>query len=316
MAQEPSGMLIPAYVYPRPKLEQPPQPARWDVLSDVGGTMMLGGLIVVANHDNGHFKTDDPSVEDYARSINEVRKTCTRVLGYVHDCYNGTKDDGLCVDYLAANVMVDAARWFDTYDIDGIFVDQVGPREVDVPRAQELVEQVHDLRSDATVVLNLGIVPSETFMRETDPAIVVIREAPIDAYGTFPPTEDEYAWLGNRANGEYAGIAARRLAIIAHTAPDQDHVEMLIDKAKDYKIGWIHVQHAVDPDTGVGITGPIYDPFSVHLAYIAEKINGCARMGCAVPFVQLFCRLANYLLCYILRTKNTLLSVSRRLRRR
>ena len=311
MAKEPSGMLIPAYWYPQSP--QPGQPARWDVLSDVGRTMMLGGLIVVANHDGGHFTEVD---SNYANSIAALRKICTPVLGYVHDCYNGTKTDGNCINYLAANVMGDVDRWFNTYNVDGIFIDQVGSREVDEPRAESLVQQVRNRRSDAIVVLNPGSIPSQTFMTRTDPAIVVIREAPIDDYGAFPPAGDKYAWLRNRADGVYAGIAARRLAIIAHTAPNQAHVDSLIAKAEQYQIRWVHVQHALDPDTGVAIMGPIYEPFSVHLLDIAERLSLCARMGCAIPFGRLFCRLANYLLCYILQTRNMLLGVVRRLRRR
>jgi hypothetical protein len=311
MATEPSGMLIPAYWYPQPG--QPGQPARWEVISDVGRTMMLGGLIVVANDRDGHFSEAE---KDYENAINALRTICTPVLGYVHDCYNGTKTDELCSGYEAANVMVDVASWFNIYNVAGIFIDQVGSREVDVPRAQTLVEQVHNLRSDAIIVLNPGSIPSEKFMIATHPAIVVIREAPIADYQDFPPAGDQYAWLRNRANGEYAGIASRRLAIIAHTAPNGTDVDSLIAKAEQYEIRWIHVQHALDPDTGAVIVGPRYDPFSVHLSYIAERINRCARMGCLIPFGRLFCKLANYLLCYILQAKNMLLGVVGRLRRR
>jgi Spherulation-specific family 4 len=311
MATQPSGMLIPAYVYPHS--DEMGNPVDWQVLLDVGRTMMLDGLIVVANHEDGHFVEKD---SDYEISINALRDICTPVLGYVHDCYNGTKNDGICTTYEATNVIVDVRKWFSTYDVAGIFIDQVGSRdiEIDVQRAESLVQQVHNLRSDAIVVLNTGSVPSETFMRRTDPAIVVIREAPIADYEAFPPSDDEYLWLRNRADGEDAGIAARRLAIIAHTAPNQAHVDSLIAKAEQYQIRWIHVQHALEDD-GTAITGPVYDPFSVHLSYIAERINKCARMGCLIPFGALGCRFVNYLLCYMLQKRNAGLDVLRRLRR-
>jgi hypothetical protein len=308
MATQPSGMLIPAYVYPHS--DEMGNPVEWQVLLNVGRTMMLGGLIVVANHGDGHFVEKD---SDYEISIDALRRICTPVLGYVHDCYNGTKQDENCSGYEAANVVLDVAKWFNTYNVAGIFVDQVGSREIDVPRAKLLVEQVRNARSDAIVVLNPGSIPSQTFMMETDPAIVVIREAPIDDYQDFPPADDQYAWLRNRANGEYAGIEPGRLAIIAHTIPNRVQVDSLIAKAEQYQIEWIHAQYAEDEHGPVD--GPVYKPFSVHLSYIAERINKCARMGCLIPFGRLFCRLANYLLCYILQAKSMLLGVVRRQRR-
>jgi hypothetical protein len=49
MPNQPSGLLVPAYDYPNPH--------DWDVLTDIGRTMMLGGLTVIAAHDHGHFKS-------------------------------------------------------------------------------------------------------------------------------------------------------------------------------------------------------------------------------------------------------------------
>jgi hypothetical protein len=311
MATQPSGMLVPAYVYPK---EPPQQPHTWDVLLSASRTMGPGGLVAVANHNDGHFLQADP---EYVDIINIARGMCTTVLGYVHDCYNGTKTDENCSNYAPQNVMGDVDRWFSTYHVDGIFIDQVGSRDgLDEPRAPSLVEQIRNRHSGAIVVLNPGSIPSEKFMLDTDPATVVVRETSINDYDGFPPTGDKYAWLRSRANPGDVAIAPRRLAIIAHTAPNRAHVDSLIAKAEQYKIGWVHVQYALDPETHEPITGSIYKPFSIHLSYIAERISICARMGCMLPFGPLFCQLANSFVCYMLRTRNMLFDAARRLVKR
>jgi hypothetical protein len=277
MPQQPSGVLVPAYVYP-----QPGPPPAWDVLTEVGRTLMLGGLMVVANHDDGHFDAVD---QNYANAIEALRNICTPVLGYVHDCYDNTKTDDNCPR--TTGIMDDVARWFNTYGVDGIFIDQILRERVG--HAQTLVQGVLNRRSDATIVLNPGSIPSEDFMTKTHPAIVVIQEQAFAEYGDAWPPD---GWVRDRAMGGATSIAANRIAIIAHTLPNQEDVDLLIAKAAQYNIGWIYAQHT---------TGSVYDPFSIHLRYLAERLSRCSRMGCTLPFGRLLCLMANYLLCYILR---------------
>jgi hypothetical protein len=195
--------------------------------------------------------------------------------------------------------MDDVDRWFDTYGVDGIFVDQLLPDRVD--HAERLVQQVLSRRSDAIVVLNPGSIPPEDFMERTHPAIVVIQEQAFAQYGeAWPPN----GWVKDRAMGA-TSIAATRLAIIAHTLPNQEDVDALIGKATQYNIGWIYAQDTM---------GSVYNTFSIHLRYLAERLGRCSRLGCIIPFGRLLCLLANYLLCYILRANARLRAAVRRRR--
>jgi hypothetical protein len=137
MAREPSGILVPAYVYPND--------GAWDVLLDVGSTMMLGGLIVIVNPDNGPGYDDIdkvylPTDSNYVSSIASLRRTCTSVIGYVHDCYGNTNPPGASNCPRATDIRADIGRWFNAYGVDGIFIDQVS--DTDVSRAASLVAAV------------------------------------------------------------------------------------------------------------------------------------------------------------------------------
>jgi Spherulation-specific family 4 len=218
MPKQPSGVLVPAYEYP--------EPPRWNVLTDVARTMMLGGLLVVANDNSGHFKKAD---EKYTKAIEALQGACSPVLGYVHDCYDNTGTGALCPR--TTDIMDDVDQWFTIYGVDGIFIDQLLRERVE--HAERLVQDVLNRRRDAIVVLNPGNIPEEDFMARTHPAIVVIQEDRFADYEGWPPA----GWVTNRATEATTSIDANRLAIIAHTLPDPpntEHVDQFIAKAAQY----------------------------------------------------------------------------------
>jgi hypothetical protein len=283
MPKQPSGVLVPAYEYP--------EPPRWNVLTDVARTMMLGGLLVVANDNSGHFKKAD---EKYTKAIEALQGACSPVLGYVHDCYDNTGTGALCPR--TTDIMDDVDRWFTIYGVDGIFIDQLLRERVE--HAERLVQDVLNRRRDAIVVLNPGNIPEEDFMARTHPAIVVIQEDRFADYEGWPPA----GWVTNRATEATTSIDANRLAIIAHTLPDPpntEHVDQFIAKAAQYKIGWIYAQQTTT-------SGSEYEPLSIHLQLLAERLGRCSRLGCTTPFTRFFCQMANFLVCYILRANRRL----------
>jgi Spherulation-specific family 4 len=292
MAREPSGILVPAYVYP--------SDGAWDVLLDVGRTMMLGGLIVIANPHNGPGYDDTakvylPTDPNYVSSIASLRRMCASVIGYVHDCYGNTNPPGASNCPRTTNVIADIGRWFNAYGVDGIFIDQVSRN--DVSRAASLVAAVRSHRSDAIVVLNPGNIPSSEFMEATSPAIVVIQEQAFAKYGddAWPPTE----WVRDRQTGNIT-IPGHRLAIIAHTPTSPTDVDLLVDVASQYVIRWIYGQHTVGSD---------YNELSIHLPSIARRLGRCSRLGC---IGGVFCKIVMSLLCLILRMGKAFRSLGRR----
>lgn len=278
MAREPSGILVPAYVYP--------SDGAWDALLDAGRTMMLGGLIVVANPGDGpgYDKTAEaylPADPNYVRSIDALRNVCATVIGYVHDCYGNTNPPTASNCPRRTDIVDDIRRWFAIYEVDGIFIDQAS--RTDTSRAASLVATVRNHRRDATVVLNPGSIPSIEFMEATDPAIVVIQEQEFAKYEAWPPD----GWVKDRASGE-ASIGARRIALIAHTPTTATDVDHLLEVADEHAIGWIHGQHTV---------GPVYNVLSSQLPLIARRLDKCSRLGC-LGFGHIFCRIGLSILCF------------------
>jgi Spherulation-specific family 4 len=287
MAGEPSGILVPGYVYP--------SAGAWDVLSDVGRAMMVGGLLVVANPGDGPGYDNEagaylPANPDYVSVIAALRAQCTSVLGYVHDCYANTNPPTADNCPRRTEILDDVDRWFSIYDVDGIFIDQV--LRDDPSRAAQLVAEIRDRRDNAAVVLNPGNLPSREFVVATDPAIVVIREQSFDGYAGWPPD----GWVRDRASSQ-AAIAASRLAIVAHSLPENvDDLDFLISVAAQYQIGWIYGQH---------LAGSNYNEFSTHLPAMAQRLDRCSRLGC-IGFGHIFCRAGMSFLCFISRVRYAL----------
>jgi hypothetical protein len=293
MTSEPSGILVPAYVYP--------SDGAWDVLLDVGRTMMLGGLIVIANPDDGpgyneETKTYVNTDANYVSSIAALQSICTPVIGYVHDCYANTNPPGASNCPRTTNILADIGRWFNAYGVDGIFIDQVS--DTDVSRAASLVAAVRSLRSDAIVVLNPGSIPSSEFMEATGPAIVVIQEQEFAKYGDPWPPEQ---WVKDREMGNIT-IAAHRLAIIAHTPTSPTDVDLLVDVASRYVIGWVHGQHTA---------GSLYNELSTQLPSIARRRNRCSCLGLGC-IGDVFCRIVMSILCFMSRMSRRARTLRRR----
>jgi Spherulation-specific family 4 len=240
MEREPFGLLVPAYVIPRP-------PA-WDVLLAAGRKLQTGLITVASRPGNSEYQL-------YVDAIRALHNSCTTVIGYVDDNHGNM-----------ASVFNDIDRWFSTYDVDGIFVDRTS--NTDQQHAAALVDHVRGGHADRIVVLNPGTIPLENFVQAVDPALIVIQEQDAAFYeGTdWPPA----GWVRDRA-GSNDSISPDRLAIIAHGASAESDVEALINIASTYRLGWIYVQDASSP-------GSDYNHFSTWLPALAGRLQ-CARAG-------------------------------------
>jgi hypothetical protein len=124
-------------------------------------------------------------------------------------------------------------------------------------------------------------------MNETKPAIVIIQEQTFAAYESWPPLEGGPPPLGDNWVRERATavtlpvnpISARRIAIIAHTPTSptgQEDIDLLVNIADRYKIGWVYGQHT---------SGSVYKPLSTYLPLLAQRV--CSRLGISQPLVLL-----------------------------
>jgi hypothetical protein len=246
MAVDPTGILVPAYDYPGE--------GDWDPLFAVAAYIRPGRLVVVANPDNGPGSAED---DNYVRAIARARRACGKVIGYVHDCYANTNPPNADNCPRETEIADDIARWFQMYDVDGIFVDQASA--TDAERGMDLLSMVTAIKSDALVVLNAGTVPSEEFMFQTAPAVVLIQEQTFEHFENWPLP----GWVRDRANGDIS-VPADRLAIIGHTPHHAElDVDLLVDVAKEFHIGWVYAHHA---------NGSSYNTLSTFMLPLGQRL--------------------------------------------
>ncbi|WNB86702.1 spherulation-specific family 4 protein [Cellulomonas sp. ATA003] len=254
MADEPTEILVPAYEYPAPGV--------WDPLISLAHRAPRGAVVVIANPDNGPGYDPDtrayrPTDHNYVRSIADLKKARATVIGYVHDCYGNTNPPEAESCPRLTKIEDDIARWFEVYDVEGIFIDEAS--HTDVERGAWLTSVVRSHRPDAVVVFNPGTLPSEEFMAATDPATVVLQEQAYRPFGRWPTR----GWVKDREDGVRT-VPARRLGIIAHSPRNGEaDVDLLLDVARRYGIGSVYPHHA---------KGPIYNQLSMFLPMLGRRL--------------------------------------------
>jgi hypothetical protein len=149
-------LAIPAYFVPGPE---------WIRL--VHGAPVVG--MAVMNRASGPGSELD---ETYLPVLTEARARGVVTLGYV-DTANATRD--------AEDVKVDVGRYFDWYQLDGIFFDRAAVSCAELEAFfRPLYAHVKTHNPSSVVVLNAGVPVPECFMTSTD--VVVEFEGAADAY--------------------------------------------------------------------------------------------------------------------------------------
>jgi Spherulation-specific family 4 len=145
--------LVPAYVPPDAMARLADRPAT--------------RRVAIVNPANGPGSEARPSLR---RAIDALRRSGTRVLGYVHTSY-GSRD--------AALVTADVGRWRAWYGVDGVFLDESAESEDLLAHYASLIRAARAAGMDL-VVLNPGLVPARGYFEIAD--VVVTFEGPYRAY--------------------------------------------------------------------------------------------------------------------------------------
>jgi len=196
-------IAIPAYVYPG---------AMW--------TQMVAGAPVVdtiiANPASGPGRTEDTN---YTAAIADVRAAGITVIGYVHTSYGNRR---------SAAVESDIDDWYDLYDIDGIFFDEVaGISNCESHRTYyaDLATHVRGRDPAASVVVNPGAHACESYM--TFATAMVTFEGSQASHASYVAQ----AWT--------SGYAADRLWLLV-PGVDGGELEATVQRAANAGVGVIH----------------------------------------------------------------------------
>jgi Spherulation-specific family 4 len=218
------GALIPAYVDPAglARLAHGPE----------------GRRMTIVNPANGPGAAPQPG---YREAIAAERSAGVQVLGYVHTGY-GARDP--------AAVLADARRYRAWYGTDGVFLDEAGHSDEQLPYYQAISQTLRGLGE--RIVLNPGVVPTRGYFGIAD--VVVTFEGPASEYaaavGRMP------AWVG--------ALPRSRVAHLIHTA-DADQA---MRAAALGAAGWLYAT-----------SGALPDPWSTlppYLETLEARLSACA----------------------------------------
>jgi hypothetical protein len=168
------GIIVPAYFYPN-DWNNPGQHnvgPYWSRL--IEAARILGDrLIVIANPGSGPGTGIDAK---YTEAIDKVRAEGGKVIGYVHTCYGLTSTSEACVPTVAppnsppntppppprslADIHADIDKWYNWYDVDGIFLDEVSTDTDKISWYQALHSYIRGKSSTALICNNFGQQPA------------------------------------------------------------------------------------------------------------------------------------------------------------
>jgi hypothetical protein len=203
-------LAIPAYFPPGPL---------WAALDAVAGPV---GIAIV-NPNSGPGETHSPA---YAAQIKASRTAGIRVIGYVD------------TDYAArpiAAVRRDIEQYAAWYNLDGIFLDQVGVRRTHLAYYAEVCAAIKAGDARALTVLNPGANVPESFMAVAD--IVVTFEDTFDAYTR-----------GYRASRWMRRYPPERFWHLIHAVPTAPALRRTLSLSTRRRAGWLYATPATLPN--------------------------------------------------------------------
>lgn len=209
------NMLVPAYFYPGPL---------WDALA-IESSLAPGRLIAIANPGSGPGAVVDPN---YTDAIGSVRMNNGRVAGYVYTEYGNRP---------LADVFADIDRWYQFYQIDGIFLDQQANTAGKEEYYRSLYERIKTEGPNALVIGNPGASTIESYLvhdgeRVTD--ILCIFETDSGFLSWQPPL-----WC--------SGYGSENFCVLPFSTAVSDYPSY-IDHAVEQKSGWIFCTNDVLPN--------------------------------------------------------------------
>lgn len=170
---------VPAYFYPDPGTGL--WPAMCSAMNPEGG-----GSVAVLNPDSGPGGTADPG---YAQAITGCHDRGHKVLGYVSTDYGRRPLE---------RVLADVDRYGELYDVDGVFVDEMGNDAEDPGTGSDVrayyravYDHVKERGDGSALVMGNPGVPAARAWQLSDPVadVLVVFEGPADEYEQWTPPE-------------------------------------------------------------------------------------------------------------------------------
>ncbi len=191
------NILLPAYFYP----SSDPDQSFWDEMTAAAGQVSITAIM---NPDSG----PGTSVNyDYTTAVDAFRAAGGKVLGYVHTSYGA---------HSQAEVLSEVASYAGFYNIDGIFIDEMSNKSVDLEYYQSLYSSIKLSNPGYRIFGNPGTNTLESYLTAADVLVTFENQTRYDAYTpdtwTNNYTADHFAHLLYNVQNEAAMLANVALA--------------------------------------------------------------------------------------------------------
>jgi hypothetical protein len=166
--------------------------------------------------------------------VDALKRSGTRVLGYVHTSYGARP---------RAEVHADIARYRDWYGVDGVFLDETPPTEAQLAYYRALAEDARG-SGERLVVLNPGAVPARGYFDVAD--VVVTFEGSIASYAAA--LRDMPGW-----------VRALRVSRVAHLLYGASHAQAALAVGERSGAGFVYATSGTLPDPWSALPGYLDD---------------------------------------------------------
>ena len=189
---------------------------------------------------------------DYVAQVVEAQAAGMRVLGYVATNYTAIA---------SATVEAQIDDYYNWYNVDGIFLDQVSGDISNQPYYAGLFAYIKTKPGTALVVINPGAVPDVSYMAACD--VCCTFEGSMSSYLSFTPP----SWA--------ASYAASRFLHIVSGATNSAQLLEVLELSRSYRAGYVYV---TDDGTYVTLAGD-----TAGGTYFATEIAWLRSGGLAAP---------------------------------
>ena len=185
-ADDGNGLVVPMYGWD----------AGWDDVIDAKEENSGTDIIVVINPSSGPGGSSDSHWEDV---VDDLQDEGIDVVGYVATSYAGRSE---------GDVEDEIDRYYDWYDLDGVFLDEVSTSDYDY--YEDIRDHAEDPSGSQTVVLNPGAPVPESYEDAGD--IIIVYEnsgvpSSVDSNGISESKLGALPYGGNPSEGEFKELS-------------------------------------------------------------------------------------------------------------
>jgi hypothetical protein len=241
--------LVPAYFYPTWWAGSP-----WDDLNRAAAVIPIEAIMNPASGPGMAFNPD------YAKAVHDLRAAGGKVIGYVSTRYG---------ERPLADVVGDINAYLAWYQVDGIFLDEMG-NQLGALDYLEVYGHIKDVSRDLHVVGNPGMpfLPVEAYLQAADTLVLfegpLINADPFGASFAAYPTGGPYAglplWFGR--------YPRRRVANLVYGVPSAGEMRRALVKALRYNAGYVYLTNDV-----------LSNPWDALPTYWADEVRAIAAVN-------------------------------------